>query len=311
MNYKILEKIEDKVFPFSTKDVIDDVFCCSCIRDTNSPLVITFSNAKEVTYQNDLTRYDYSPWAFDFLISNNFNVISFSSINKENWYRSEIFHDFIESLSPLLKVFPERIGYGGSMGGYAASAFSNVLGLERLVLYNPISSLHEKLTPWETRFLFAKRELNWDSRYNDGAVSHSKGFIIYDPLFKLDRLHAKRYKLKGIRIYGVGHGVPRHLANLGLLKKTALECLKGDFNEVEFYKRSRRRRDYQGYYNWLLSEENARLTLPRKKIIKSHKKSYLKKTGEKDLLSLNFLILKFLMKIKNKILKVRFVKNIS
>ena len=129
---------EDMQFPFMGSGFIDDVYLKYSFHDVNAPLVITFSNAGEVTSLDDLQSDNYSPWGFDFVKSYNVNVLSFSSIGKANWYRSAEFHSFIKSLSKQLKVFNEKLGYGGSMGGFAVSVFSNCLGINRQLLMNPI-----------------------------------------------------------------------------------------------------------------------------------------------------------------------------
>jgi len=138
---------DDISLPFTGSGVIDDVYLKYFFYDVNAPLVITFSNAGEVTTHANLKSKSYSPWGFDFVKSYNVNVLSFSSIVKANWYRSHEVHDFIKLLSKKLSIFNEKLGYGGSMGGFAVSAFSNCLGINRQLLMNPISSLSTELTP--------------------------------------------------------------------------------------------------------------------------------------------------------------------
>ncbi|MDO6804081.1 hypothetical protein Q4595_16665, partial [Wenyingzhuangia sp. 1_MG-2023] len=181
--------------------------------NTEAPLVISFSNAGEVTNPNHIHETSYSPWGYEYLCKKNLNVISFSCMGETTWYRNDLFIDFLESFALQLKKFRRKIGYGGSMGGYAVSAFANLLELDNVLLMNPISSLNtSSLVPWETRFASAANGLNWEQRYNDGANLNCKGMIVYDPLFDLDNRHAKRYKtLKHIHFPGVGHGIPKHL----------------------------------------------------------------------------------------------------
>ncbi|MDN6309009.1 hypothetical protein, partial [Psychrobacter sp.] len=80
------------------------------------------------------------------------------------------------------------------MGGYAASAYASVLDADLAILLNPISSLRADATAFETRFKNPKLA-DWQGRYNDGVegVKAIKSYIVYDSLFELDAIHAKRY----------------------------------------------------------------------------------------------------------------------
>lgn len=264
--------------PFMGSGVIDDVYLKYSFHDVNAPLVITFSNAGEITSQANLNSKNYSPWGFDFVKSYNVNVLSFSSIGKANWYRSPVFHSFIKSLSKQLKVFNEKLGYGGSMGAFAVSAFSNYLGIDRQLLMNPISSLSATLTPWETRFRLGKT-LDWEGDFSDGTTSMAESVLIYDPLFNLDTAHAERYNNRiDLKMPGVGHSVPKHLQNLGLLKSIFEQFLINNINIQYFQKAVRSRRYYEGYYKWMLSRQNTHLTHKRAEVLKYHKKLIPKST---------------------------------
>ncbi|WP_417697031.1 hypothetical protein [Psychromonas sp.] len=263
---------EDMPLPFMGSGFIDDVYLKYFFHDVNAPLVITFSNAGEITSLDDLQDDNYSPWGFDFVKSYNVNVLSFSAIGKANWYRSAEFHFFIKSLSKQLKVFNEKLGYGGSMGAFAVSAFSNCLGINRQLLMNPISSLSAKLTPWETRFKVAKT-FNWKGDFSDGAIAKAQNVIIYDPLFTLDVAHVRRYQSSiKLKLPGVGHSIPKHLQNLGLLKSIFEQFLMNNINIGVFQKAVRSRRYYDDYYKWMLSKQNTHLTLRRAEVLKRHKK---------------------------------------
>lgn len=67
---------------------------------------------------------------------------------------------FISEIGKVIKNFPERLGYGGSMGGGAAGSFAELLNLDRLLLLNLITTLNKDIVPWETRFQ-KYASLNW------------------------------------------------------------------------------------------------------------------------------------------------------
>ena len=260
------------VFKEDTSILIDDIYCKYYIENIDLPLVITFSPANLVISNNDVEEMK-SPWGFDFMKKRGFNVISFSCTKIKNWYRNESFALFIEELSQHIEIFKLKMGYGSSMGGFAVSAYSNVLQLDRLLLINPISTLNMDLVAFETRFKKAKIQLNWDKGYYDGAVTKSKGYIIYDPLYTLDRKHADRFQsLTHLKIPGLGHSMPEHLKNMGILSTIVDGFLKNTLDDIEFYKLTRARRNLPRYYNWMYSDENRHLTDLRKHIIKTYAK---------------------------------------
>ena len=46
-------------------------------------------------------------------------------------------HNLFKAIEDLIAPFQKRIGYGGSMGGYAAIKYSKLLGLSRVVSLVP------------------------------------------------------------------------------------------------------------------------------------------------------------------------------
>ncbi|MDI6004289.1 hypothetical protein [Cobetia marina] len=241
------------------------------------PLVITFSNAVETVSTEAWQSNKDRIWGYNYMKSKNLNVLSFSCLDQANWYRDHRFHDFILKLAIYIQKFPVRLGYGGSMGGYAVSAFSNCLNLDRIFILNPISSLNKAIAPFENRFLKGQN-FDWSTRFIDGAESNCTGFIVYDPLYNLDAMHAKRYvNLKRYCLAGVGHQMPIHLNNLKMLKLCFDYFYTGKDFDSFFYKMSKKRRNYEKYYKWMLSDANKHLTPVRKSVIKKHYRSYLAK----------------------------------
>lgn len=311
---KILSFYEDGK-PISGYFVVGDVYIRFSLSNVSRPLIFSFSNAAERCAS--INDSEYEPWGYRFLVSQDLNVFSFASIGKANWYRNKDFILFLERLAPILNDFTLKIGYGASMGGYGASAFSKLLKIDRLLLFNPISTLNEDVVSWETRFKRPRIEYDWDSNYFDGADTLAGGYVVYDPLYRLDKLHAVRYKnLKHLRFPGVGHGFPFHLQKLKMLKGLFKSFVFGEVNERSFYLEIRKRRNYRRYYKWMLSNENIHLTEKRAKVIllykdvldlkvnnsvaisqsgfESMKKTflYLSDRGEKDLAKELFFILK-------------------
>ncbi|MDL4862170.1 hypothetical protein NPJ88_007485, partial [Halomonas elongata] len=160
---------------------------------------------------------------------------------------------------------------GGSMGGFGVSALANPLGINRMLLFNPISSLHSKKADFKYRFKSARTSLDWDCLYNDGADANATGYIIYDPFFRVDALHANRYQnLTKLKFPGVGHSTPTHLSKINALKWVFSSFLNGEISRLDFGNKIRRKRKYKHYYSWMLSEKNNHLTPKRKEIIEKY-----------------------------------------
>ncbi|WP_193089800.1 hypothetical protein [Advenella sp. FME57] len=239
------------------------------------PLVITFANLGELIDEAKISEYP-SPWGFEFVKRKGLNVLSFASCRPSNWYRKRAFPAFLRDLSANLPDFPERLGYGGSMGGYGVSAFANILRMNRVLLMNPISTLNDRLVPWETRFP-GGRSLSWKYGVFDGSKMNCPGYVVYDPLFKLDRLHALRYKknIVHLKIPGVGHSTPTHLQTMKLLSPLFQAFVDGDIDCVQFHESVRKRRNIVRYYDEMLNEEFRTHTETRRRIIQNRKNQFL------------------------------------
>lgn len=266
----------------STEFVVDDVFIKISIVNTDEPLVFTFSNAAEITKKQDLLNLDYAPWGFEFIKKRGHNIIAFSAFELESWYRSPKFHYYLENIfSQISLLFPYRFSYGSSMGGYGASAFTDVLNVDKLLLINPITTLNKEIVPFETRFKYGGT-LDWTGKYSDGAVTKAPGYVVYDSLYHVDTMHANRYSnLKKLKFFGVGHAMPAHLKSIGILSELFDRFISDNLTDEWFYKSVRKRREYSRYYNWMMSSQNTHLTNYRKSIIKNYYLAFQLKELEK------------------------------
>jgi len=268
---------------FVGRGVVDNIWYKISIIDYDLPIVITFSpcEPKHLVYlQKDIVEKatdELYIWGFDFITKERLNIISFAPLVGGQWYKSKKFSDFLTELSQVISRFPSRIGYGGSMGGFGVSVYSNLLNLDRVLLLNPFSTLNRRLAPFETRFPKAVKRGSWEFDFFDGAVCNARGYVIYDPLFDLDARQAKRYKnLHHLKLPGVGHSIPLHLQKLGMLGWISRSFLHdGAIDKSRFYLEARNRREYIGYYNWLLSKKNVHLTSRRADVIADYKYRFL------------------------------------
>jgi len=141
--------------------VMHNVYCKYYLMDIKKPLMVTFGAANSHIASSELVNSP-SPWAFDYIKKKGINVISFSSIDSDCWYRNKEFHNYLKSVSKNISIFSERLGYGGSMGAYGISAYSNTLNLTRVLLFCPVSTLNKIIVPFEDRFEINSRTKDWE-----------------------------------------------------------------------------------------------------------------------------------------------------
>jgi tetratricopeptide (TPR) repeat protein len=193
-------------------------------------------------------------WGARALVARNLSVLGIKS-KGDNWYRRPDLHRFLVSLQSggFFKGYKKVLFYGGSMGGYAALAFSALADDAVVLALNPQTSLDISIVPWEARFAVGQRE-DWRGAFADAAVSaqHAREiWVCYDPLLRQDRLHVERLpkaNLRKLKIPGVGHKIPMHLHELGLLTTVLDGVLNGTLQPAAFPALARRRRGYMRYW---------------------------------------------------------------
>lgn len=194
--------------PLSGSSQLDDVFVRYQLVDLNKPLLFTFSPSGTDVKERDL-HDNFSPWGYELAQQHQVNVITFQHLGISNWFRSPNLIYFLEQLSMLLKPFKLRLGYGLSRGGFAIGAFANLLKLDHVLLFYPVSTKNQSLVPWDDRpSTKLAQQFDWQGDYHDRDLGNAQGYIIYDPTNDIDRLHAERYpELTHFTVVGMGHGV--------------------------------------------------------------------------------------------------------
>ncbi|TMO79894.1 cytosolic protein [Pseudoalteromonas sp. S3776] len=214
--------------PMSGSDLLGDVYVKYEFVDLSKPLLFTFSPAGTNLKEHDLTD-DFAPWGYHLAQKQNVNIIAFQHLGKSNWFRSRNLIFFLEQLSTLLSPFKSRLGYGLSRGGFAVGAFAKLLKLDQVLFFHPVSTKNTEIVPWDNRSSTElAQQFDWQSEYNDVDLGHAKGYIIYDPTNKIDRLHAKRYpQLTHLRVFGMGHGThASYLTKFGFYKQVAVDFIR-------------------------------------------------------------------------------------
>lgn len=276
-----LEKIHDAIKhqqPIKEKLNLPNGYAINLyIEDYSMPLLFTFDNRHIAEHMEEATFECRRGWGYDYVINKGWNVCAFLESDYTRWYRHPFFvamMRYIESKNLFQNYRSKKIAYGSSMGGYAAATYTKALSADTSILFNPFSTLNPSLAPWETREDYAWYN-NWDSGYYDAVegCQNNDNYIIYDPTFQLDYLQARRFinhctKITQIRVPGVGHGMPGHLAKINALDLIVSSIVNENYlaTKPEIFNALKKRRDYIGYHRFMLNR-NPQMTEARKQIV--------------------------------------------
>lgn len=157
--------------------------------------------------RDDIVAVSFSPWAeepnIDALgwaekLFENRNWPGVHVVAADNhWYQPPGIREIIDHVAEICARYDRVITYGSSMGGYAALNFADAIGAEIALAVMPQFSVDRLKVPFETRWpKSADLEFNNDTM----SVVRANGFAIFDPWFRLDRLHADLLAAQNVRL---------------------------------------------------------------------------------------------------------------
>ena len=231
--------------------VSDDTFAAQFTQRAGDTLVVSFDNLSNVN-DASLAR---ETWGYGFYASEGWSHLGVMAFEK-NWYRDEALFDFMEAQQTLFQRFSQVIMTGTSMGAYAATAFADLAPGCTVVAFSPQATLKKATVPWEERFN-AGRKQDWSGRYAHGPDHCGQArdvFIIYDPYFEPDRLHAEFYQgdnIHHLKSWYSSHKSAQFMRRADILKTVMQEAVAGTLTPARYYKQFRARRDLIWYYNGL------------------------------------------------------------
>lgn len=248
--------------------VCDSVYMQYQLTDTAKPLIITFEAMCSGIKPQEFEQWNGSIGTFKFIKKLGYNVISF--IHMENtYYRSSEFVEFIKLLSKELQIFRSKIGYGISLGAFAAAIHANNLKLDTCLLLMPQSTFSDKIAPWESKSKLASIHEDWDNNYySDAALCNVPVTIIYDPLYPCDVSHVQRFScpINHVHLYGVGHRIPRALNHLGILSNVVNSFISTGKVPSDYYSLIRKRKYLKYYLKHQLKNPTKKSSLKRRLI---------------------------------------------
>lgn len=176
--------------------------------------------------------------------------------NSSNWYLKPDLPAALTSLQPLFRSFDRVITYGGSMGGFGALTYADLIGAQTVISINPQSTLDQRIVPWEDRYPVAQeRLLDFSHPHADavGKYANAEQVLIFgDRRYDFDNAHVERLMAPNVTYVNtpyIEHQVPEHLMHMKALTYIVRSVLDDSFDLTRFYKLMRARRNLKRYFN--------------------------------------------------------------
>ena len=183
------------------------------------------------------------------LIKYQYNVIGIMPKQK-SWFPQASMIELAKTVSPVLQGFKNIVGYGGSMGGYAAIKYSNLLNMNRVIAFVPQYSIDPTQVEDRRYAEFFDAVANKDMQIQLPDVDAAREYVIvYDPYFSIDREHYLKIKellpnLHTIHLPFTGHEALSVLASSSLLH----DFIEHEFDEIYFYQQVRKVKKQSKFY---------------------------------------------------------------
>lgn len=189
--------------------------------------LITRAKGLSINAEKSLMKYDYA-------------VVGIMPKQK-SWFPASSMSALLEQLQPILNQYKNIVGYGGSMGGYAAIKYARSLRMNRVVAMVPQYSIDPAEVEDKRYTDFYDAELNADMRIQaQDIVADCEYIIVYDPYFENDKEHYLKIKplipqLHTLHLPYTGHDAIAVLANSALLH----DFIERPYDQTYFYKQIR------------------------------------------------------------------------
>ncbi|WP_445114879.1 hypothetical protein [Acinetobacter sp. WZC-1] len=169
---------------------------------------------------------------------------------QKSWFPASCMQALLQQLQPILAQYRYIVGYGGSMGGYAAIKYSGILHMQRVVAMVPQYSIDPNDVEDRRYTDFYDVHVNGDMRIQPQDIAGDCEYImVYDPYFQADREHYQKIKplipqLHTLNLPYTGHDVIAVLASSSLLH----DLIEHPYDPVYFYRQIREVKKNSKYY---------------------------------------------------------------
>lgn len=235
-------------------------FAAIFVRRDAKVLVVAFDNLSTV---NDKSP-DRGPWGDSFYRQMNWSCLGILSF-AANWYRDDALFAFLENLrdSGFFIGYDRVVFTGTSMGAYAACAFCGLSPGATVICFSPQSTLNSEIVFWEKRFGRGRMQ-DWSGPYADAAESIQSArlaYVVFDPFFEPDRLHADRLdgpNVRQLKAFFSGHKSVLFLRRAEILKPIMLAASSDELTEQHFYSLLKVRKKMPWYVFGLFEQASVR-----------------------------------------------------
>lgn len=198
-------------------------------------LVITFN-----PYEH--TGFNHAGFGESFLSRYGYDLLVFK-MKSDDWYQDLSHEDIVFIVKQLKQDYKIRLGYGSSMGAYAALYFAESLHLDRVLAFSPQYSIERQLVSFEDRWGEEAEKIRFNHIWSKNHIT--KAIIIYDNQDTREKKHVECINEYFINASNIAFGFSGHpsivaFAESNQLADVILSLLEaGDFNFLEVKRRNR------------------------------------------------------------------------
>ena len=200
------------------------IFEGECYKVLHMPIsgsklsVATFANWEEG---------EKKPFGADYLAKAGYSAFHVVPVEND-WYQDDEILLALNSISE--RIEGTTVGYGVSMGGFAALNFSSYLKLDRVVACSPQYSIDRNVVNFEWRWPAEAIRLSPFQHHYIHRLRGQNGItILYDHSHELDSQHVELIKqhvtVKSIDVPGSKHNVLGHFYQKGVLSEAVTQLL--------------------------------------------------------------------------------------
>lgn len=216
-----------------------------CVRH----LCCTAQRRAVVVFENWLPRpsLDGQLTAEAFFRHRGINMIGIRAAAND-WYLHEEIDAALDAVRGAVPSF-DLVGYGGSMGGYAAINLSEALGLRSVIAVCPQYALDPARAPYDGRWRGEAARVAAEGGFARDRIDQigllAGGWLIYDPAC-VDGLHAadigRHHTMGALRLRFAGHHLMLMLQQAGLYTDMLTAMLEDRFDPAAFRREWRKAR---------------------------------------------------------------------
>jgi Tetratricopeptide repeat len=195
----------------------------------------------------------FTPWVFKIVEEHGFGASIFHTegmeevnfiARKNHWYQTYEMIEAIQYVDAHVVGGKRRIGYGGSMGAYAAINYAQALKLETVIAISPQYSIDRAKVPFEKRWSKEAGQIQFSCDHPEIGLEYCREvYAVFDPNVPADLRHIDLIqsqldihggKLIRLEIPDGGHSCGFVLGELRMIKPLVLSIAKGTFDAESF-----------------------------------------------------------------------------